>query len=84
MDILQHKEGQVINTSLTQGWAISSMQWNHLIHQKQWVEDKQALVTAVHQEAELQEALEHQDIPFPTWRIIRSLQQVCKAGTREE
>ena len=79
MDTLQHKEGQVINTSLTQGWAISSMQWNHLIHQKQWVEDKQALVTAVHQEAELQEALEQQDIPFPTWRIIRSLQQVCKA-----
>ena len=79
MDTLQHKEGQVINTSLTQGWAISSMQWNHLTHQKQWVEDRQALVKVVHQEAELQEALEQQDVPFPTWRIIRSLQQACKA-----
>ena len=79
MDTLMHKEGQVINLSLTNGWTISSMQWNHLIHQKQWVDNKQVLVQAVQQEAELQEALEQQDVPFPTWKILRSLQQMCQA-----
>ena len=32
----------MITTNSTSGWAISSMQCHHLIHQEQWAEDTQA------------------------------------------